>query len=204
MREGLCREKERLIGERISLSRVVDNCNRSLADPATVFETGSVRRDAAKLHSATRNADAFWGRKCHRTKMRRSRVVAVSFAPAIDALVRAGQHRRSEGTHRLLAARLAGSQRPKPECCPCQSAPNHHTKSCYHSGHGPDGNVVCRSVPRVARLYLIGANLFTNSFQLPEKITSSAADVTNAVFESCFFQDLNFFNNLTWRSFQQC
>jgi hypothetical protein len=78
MREGLCREKERLIGERISLSRVVDNCNRSLADPATVFETGSVRRDAAKLHSATRNADAFWGRKCHRTKMRRSRVVAVS------------------------------------------------------------------------------------------------------------------------------
>src|SRR5689334_2349944 len=35
-------------------------------------------------------------------------------APAIDALVRAGQHPRSEGTHRLLSARLAGSQRPEP------------------------------------------------------------------------------------------
>jgi hypothetical protein len=114
-------------------------------------------------------------------------------APAIDALVRAGQHRRSEGTHRLLAARLAGSQRPKPECCPCRSAPNHHTKPCHHSGQGPDGNVVCRSVPRVARLYLIGGQLVYKFVPAAGRNNQQRYRATNAVFKNlASFNDLTF------------
>src|SRR5689334_2349941 len=44
---------------------------------------------------------------------------------------------------------ISGIATPRTECCPCRSAPNHHTKPCHHSGQGPDGNVVadpCREL----------------------------------------------------------
>jgi len=169
-------QKERLVGERTSLPWVVDDCKCSLlirqleSRPAW---SAAMRQDFRWF----RYADAFWGRKCHLAKLRRSRVVAVSLPRRIDALVRAGQRHRLQGTHRLLAARLAGSQRQKPECCPCQSAPNHHTKPCHHSGKtsGP-----CRKLLPYIRS---GAKIcLYKSFELPEETIDSCCRSKNAVF----------------------
>src|SRR5262245_49765129 len=87
-------------------------------------------------------------------------------APAIDALVRAGQHRRSEGTHRLLVARLAGSQRPRPECRPCQSVPNHHTKPAIT----PDKD----QTEMLLRIRAVSGSPISDRGQLVQKLVSAA------------------------------
>jgi hypothetical protein len=140
-------KKERLIGERISLPWVVDNCSRSLlirqpySRPAW---SAAMRRNFTRL---LETPTLFGGGNatvpkcaavvCCRLMLRRS---MRWFEQASTVVQKA---------HTGCGGAISGIAPPKTECCLCQSAPNHHTKPRYHSGQGPDGNVVadpCREL----------------------------------------------------------